>query len=101
MMNGEVNVMNVVESLISRIEDYRKTNKTPCRNYATKEAAEKAANKMVTDGMEYYQTNKPARYTVLYNEVWNRWVFAIDMTEYSKRADFGGGYMGYFDVFLY
>ena len=93
--------IDIIEGLVSRIEDYRKTNKTPCRNYASRAEAKKAADKMVKAGMDYYQTSDTARYIVFYDEAWNRWVFAIDMTEYSKRVDFGGGYMGYFDVFLY
>ena len=34
--------MDIITALTARIEDYRKTNKQPCKNYATKEAAEKA-----------------------------------------------------------
>ena len=34
--------MNIIQSLTERIEEYRATNKQPCKNYATKEAAEKA-----------------------------------------------------------
>ena len=31
--------MNIIESILKRVEDYRKTNKNPCKNYATKEGA--------------------------------------------------------------
>ena len=37
---------NIITELTARIEDYRSTNKNPCKNYATQAAAEKATAKM-------------------------------------------------------
>ena len=38
--------MNIIQSVTSRIESYRKENKNPCKNYATEAAAEKAVAKI-------------------------------------------------------
>jgi hypothetical protein len=35
--------MNITKTLIARIEDYRATNKKPCKSYATEAKAEAAA----------------------------------------------------------
>ena len=92
--------MNITESLIARIEDYRATNKQPCKNYATEAAAVKAMEKAVADGQNYFGTDKPARYVVFFNPAWGRWCAGIDMSEYMRRSDFGGGYIGFFTGFF-
>lgn len=35
----------IIEKLTARIEEYYATNKNPCKNYATEEAAKKATKK--------------------------------------------------------
>lgn len=88
--------MDVIESVISRIESRRAENKIPCKSYKTEAAARKAAAKALENGMRYFGTDRPARHIVAYNEAWGRWVWAVDMTEYMRRKDFGGGYIGLF-----
>jgi hypothetical protein len=92
--------MNIIESLIERIEDYRSTNKNPCKNYATEQAAEKATALMAQKAAVYFDAKsrpdvRPARYVVFYNEAWGRWCGAIDMTELLHRRDSTGGYIGF------
>jgi hypothetical protein len=91
--------MNIIDNLIARIEDYRATNKQPCKNYATKEAAEKATAKMAQDAANYFHAvdgdANSARYVVFYNEAWGRWVGAIDLTELLRRDSSTGGYLGF------
>lgn len=92
--------MNIVDTLIARIEDYRKTNKNPCKSYATQAAAEKATAKMAQDAANYFdaarRTDAPsARYVVFYHEAWGRWVGAIDLTELLQRKTSTGGYLGF------
>ena len=92
--------MNVIANLTARIEDYRKTNKNPCKSYATQAAAEKATAKMAQDAANYFdaqrRTDAPsARYVVFYNEAWGRWVGAIDLTELLQRNTSVGGYLGF------
>lgn len=92
--------MNVIESVTARIEAFRATNKNPCKNYATQDAAEKAAKKMALAVAKYHSKYSdvdavPARYFVFYIEAWGRWVAAIDMTELMTRKNFIGGYVGY------
>jgi hypothetical protein len=87
--------MNIIESLIDRIEEYRATNKQPCKNYATQEAAEKAtANAAKASGLYFDQDGKPPRYVVFFVPAWGRWVGAMDYTEMFRRSTHKGGYVG-------
>jgi len=47
--------MNVIKTLTARIEAYRADNKSPCKNYATEAAAERATAKMAQDAANYFQ----------------------------------------------
>jgi len=87
--------MNIVDHLIARIEDYRATNKNPCKSYATREAAEKAiAGYAAQAGLHFDMEGNPARYIVFFNEAWGRWVGALDYTELLRRRTAMGGYLG-------
>jgi len=87
--------MNIIENLISRIEEYRATNKQPCKNYATQEAAEKATLKAAEAAGKYFDSEGRApRYVVFYVPSWNRWVGAMDYTEMFNRSTANGGYIG-------
>ena len=91
--------MNIIDNLIARIEEYRATNKQPCKNYSTQAAAEKATAKMAQQAATYFdregRDNAPcARYVVFFNEAWGRWVGAIDLTELLRRENSSGGYLG-------
>ena len=86
--------MNIITDLINRIEDYRTTNKNPCKNYATQASAEKATLKMAEIVGEHHMTSSPADYVVFYNEAWGRWVGAINLSELMRRSDYCGGYVG-------
>ena len=90
--------MNIIDTLTARIEDYRTTNKQPCKNYATKIAAEKATAKMAQDAANYFSCTSdaaPAQYIVFFNEAWGRWVGAIDLSELIRRKGHLGGYLGF------
>lgn len=91
--------MNIIETLIARIEDYRLENKNPCKNYATKENAEKATSQMAKECGEYFAKDKshayPAHYVVFYVPAWGRWVGAINITEMVNRPSSTGGYLGF------
>lgn len=87
--------MNTIDTLIARIEDYRKTNKQPCKNYATKAAAEKATADAATRAGTYFDcSGVQARYVVFFNEAWGRWVGALDYSELLARKTAQGGYIG-------
>ena len=87
--------MNITETLIARIEEYRASNKNPCKNYATKEAAKKALIAASTKAGAYFDKNgEPARYVVFFIPAWNRWVGALDYTEMFRRTTCMGGYVG-------
>jgi len=87
--------MNIIDTLITRIEEYRASNKQPCKNYGTQQAAEKAVAAAAQKAGKYFDRNGvPARYVVFYNEAWNRWVGAMDYTELLSRKTCQGGYIG-------
>ena len=87
--------MNLVENLISRIEEYRATNKQPCKNYATQAAAEKATAAAAAAAGRYFDANgKAPRYIVFFVPGWGRWVGAMDYTEMFNRSTANGGYIG-------
>lgn len=92
--------MNIINDLTARIEEYRATNKNPCKNYATQAAAEKATAAMAQAAATYFdsQSRKDARsanYVVFFNEAWGRWVGAIDLSELLRRPNSTGGYLGF------
>lgn len=91
--------MNIIKDLTARIEDFRATNKQPCKNYATEAAAEKVTAAMAQAAATYFtagsKTARPARYVVFYVEAWGRWVGCIDMTELLARPTSTGGYLGF------
>lgn len=90
---------DLIETLTARIEEYRATNKNPCKSYATKAAAEKATSDMAQRAANYFHAfdgeAKQARYVVFFNEAWGRWVGAIDLTELLRRDSSTGGYLGF------
>ena len=87
--------MNLITNLIIRIEEYRATNKQPCKNYATQEAAEKATAKAADAAGKYFDRNgKAPRYVVFFNPSWGRWVGALDYSEMLNRSTANGGYLG-------
>ena len=91
---------NLTQELTARIEEYRATNKNPCKNYATEAAAEKATAKIAQQAATYFDRNgredaPSARYVVFYIEAWGRWVGCVDMTELLRRDNCAGGYIGF------
>lgn len=87
--------MNITQNLIARIEEYRATNKNPCKNYATEAAAEKATAAAAAKAGTYFDLNgTSARYVVFFNEAWGRWVGAMDYSELLSRKTARGGYIG-------
>jgi hypothetical protein len=92
--------MNIITSLTARIEDYRITNKQPCKSYSSQEAAEKATSKMAQAAATYFDAKNridapSADYVVFYNEAWGRWVGAVDMNDLVRRSNSVGGYLGF------
>ena len=66
--------MNLIADLIARIEEYRATNKNPCKSYKTEKAAEKAAAEYAHKIAAYYGDNPDTlerpQYVVFYNPHW-------------------------------
>lgn len=92
--------MNIISFVTARMEEYRTTNKQPCKNYATEAAAEKATAQMAQNVANYFTSLRgvevrPAQYVVFYNKAWGRWVGAINMSELLQRPTTTGGYIGF------
>jgi hypothetical protein len=92
--------MDIIATLIARVEEYRATNKQPCKNYATQAAAQAATGKVALMAAQYFykypnkQDCQPARYVVFYVPAWGRWVGALDYTELLSRPSSTGGFLG-------
>ena len=87
--------MNIIETVTARIEEYRLTNKQPCKNYATQQAAEKATAKAADAAGKYFDRDgKAPRYVVFFIPAWGRWVGALDYSEMFSRSTANGGYIG-------
>ena len=87
--------MNVIKSLVARIEDYYQENKTPCKTYKTEDAAEKAIAKYAEQAGKYFDKDgRSARFVVFYVPVMDRWAGALDYTELFARRNAMGGYVG-------
>ena len=85
--------MNVIQSLITRIEAYRATNKNPCKSYATEKAANLAAEKYAAKIAAYFSTNEKETpdYLVFFNPSWGRYCVAFDVKPLLNKY---GGCMG-------
>lgn len=94
---------NIINELTARIEEYRATNKQPCKNYGSEAAAEKATADMAMRAALHFakdrnataENTRPARYVVFYVEAWGRWVGCIDLSELLSRSTSTGGYLGF------
>jgi hypothetical protein len=87
--------MDVVTSLIARIEEYRSSNKNPCKSYKTEAAAKKAVAEAAKKAGNLFDTaGNSARYIVFFVPAWGRWVGAMDYTELLRRPTATGGYLG-------
>ena len=92
--------MNIATTIIDRIEDYRLSNKNPCKSYATEAAAEKATAKMAQIAANHFHKEiniqaRSAQYVVIYNAAWGRWIGAIGLNELTQRASSTGGFVGF------
>ena len=84
--------MNLIKTLIARIEDYRSTNKSPCKSYMTEGTAEKAAEQYAAKIVACFTNEKfDLEYVVFYNPAWGRWCVAFRTGPLLQKF---GGYMG-------
>jgi hypothetical protein len=97
--------MDIIKTLIARVEEARLTNKTPCKSYKHEHIAMRAGHKMARLAGNYFYAGKkdtdlfwnkaqPARFCVVYVESWGRYVVGIDLTELLARPTSTGGYLG-------
>ena len=50
--------MDVISQLIARVEDYRATNKNPCKNYGTQAAAQAATGKAAQQAANHFAKDR-------------------------------------------
>lgn len=87
--------MNIIDNLITRVEEYRATNANPCKNYKTQAAAEKATALVAKlAGRHFDRAGNEAEYVVVYNAAWGRWIGAVNLNELVNRKTSVGGYLG-------
>jgi len=91
---------SIIANLTARIEEYRATNKNPCKSYATETAAERAAKKLAQEVATYFDKQgradaPPADYVVFFIPAWGRWVFCVNQSALLNRANSTGGYLGF------
>jgi hypothetical protein len=91
--------MNVIDSLIARIENRLTETANPCKAYKTKETAEKAVSKIAQVAadhfaIDYRKGQHSARYVVFYVEKMQKWVGAVDLSELLSRQTSTGGHLG-------
>lgn len=91
--------MNIAKDLIARVEEYRATNKTPCKSYATEAKAEAVAKELAVKYAAHFcarrfETQEPCRYIVVFNEAWGRWIVGFDFSQLLSRNTSTGGYIG-------
>lgn len=94
---------NVIQSIIDRIENYRATNKSPCKSYATQRAAELAADKYAAKIGAYFSDNEKERpdYLVFFNPAWGRYCVAFNITPLLNKYGGYGGIASYYGFFNY
>jgi hypothetical protein len=89
--------MNVAAQLIARIEARRAETAKPCKSYSTEAKAEAVAADYAQKLANYFvvaDVQQAARYIVVYNAAWGRWVIGFDLTELLSRRTSTGGYVG-------
>lgn len=91
--------MNVIKSLVARIEERLTETKTPCKLYATEASAEKAAEQWVAKGAEYFGVSeRDVRYVIVKVPSVDKYTVCFD-TAYLFGAKRVGGYVGFFENF--
>lgn len=85
--------MNIIDNLVTRIENRRKETKNPCKSYASYQAADKAAQVMAEKAKQHFGVDE-VRYIVFYNPSWGRYHVAFGLNELLAKGV--GGYIGIF-----
>lgn len=87
--------MNIVKSLVARIEKRLTETKNPCPLYATEQGAERIANEWVKKGAEYFGVpERDVRYVIVHIPSVNKYAIGFDGSLIFARGD--GGYVGFF-----
>lgn len=87
--------MNVIDTLIERIERRAKETKTPCKLYSSYEAADRAGSKIASEVGDIHESRRGANYVVFEIPSLGKWTAAIDLTGLLSRPETVGGYVGY------
>ena len=84
-----------IDVTVSRCEDWRLTNKNPCKSYKSEHSANIAAGKLsVIYGSFYDRKGEKMKYHIALVPSWGRYIIVFDMTEMAARPEFRGGYIG-------
>lgn len=87
--------MNIIKFLTAKIIERAEETKTPCKLYATEEAAEKAILKVLNDAKEFYSLSRDIDYLIIFIPALNKWTAVANMSKVFLSSDFKGGYLGF------
>lgn len=94
---------NLNQDLINRVTESYRTNKRPCKMYATQAAAEKATAIAAQNVANHFYgarhsnpgvNARPANWIVVFVPAAQKWVGGIQLSEVLYRSDSTGGYLG-------
>lgn len=87
--------MNIIESLVKRIESRLLETKNACKTYATEDKAVKVADEFSKKLGSYFDsTGRASRYVIVFIPSLNRYTPAFDYSELFSRNTSKGGYVG-------
>ena len=87
--------MREIDDTVSRCEDWRTTNKNPCKSYKSEHSANIIAGKHAdVYGRFYDRKGEKMKYHIAFVPSWGRYIIIFDMTEMAARPEFCGGYIG-------
>ena len=86
--------MDITKTLVSRVSEYYKTNKKPCKSYATIERAEKEAASIAEKAASYFQVDD-VDYIVFFVPVMGRYCIGFNMQKVISSKTGGGGFIGF------
>ena len=83
--------MNSIKSIQNRIENRLLETKKPCKLYKSEAQAEKVAEKLSREVADYFGTDWPVRYVIVFIESQNKYAAVFDVAELMSRRPLNSG----------
>jgi hypothetical protein len=92
--------MNLIKTMVARIEERLLETKDPCKLYKSEVTAETMAEAWVVKGAEYFGVDaRDVRYVIVYVPSVGKYAICFD-TSYIFGAKKAGGYVGFFEGYF-